>query len=95
MEERTKRKAAQTIQAAQARAKETISVAREECRSQLAEAKQPITNFRNQVPNLEQELVATQEQVDAIEKAKNLAEGRAQRLEQQNTETIARCKALD
>ena len=94
VEERHKRKAAQVIQAAQARAKQTIAEAREECRSQLSEAQQTMGNFRNQVATLELELTASREQVDTMEKARKLAEDRALRLEQQNEEALARYKTL-
>ena len=60
----------------------------------MEEKEQTLTNLLHQVANLELELRATQDQVDALAKEKSSAVERTLKLEQQSQEYLARCKAL-
>ena len=93
-EDRLRRKATETIQAAQIQAEKRLAAAQLEHHQQNEETKQTLHNLREHVKNLENELTATQEHVDTLTKEKTILVDRTKTLEAQSAEARARCKAL-
>lgn len=82
------------IQGAREQTQRMLEKTHADHRQQLEEVNQTLANLRHQVANLELELKATQEHVDVLTTEKACAKDRIQKLEQQNHEYLARCKAL-
>ena len=83
-----KRKATVAVQAAHKQARKNVEDAKAETQNQLKEAQQTLANLRDRIANLELELTATQDRVNALTKEKTWAMEWAAKLEQQRNEYL-------
>ena len=94
MEERARQKISQAVQAAQQQVQMTIADAKAELQQQIEEGQSTLHNLRQRLSHVELELSNSQDQADVLAKKKQLMKEKVRKLEVQNTEDQARCKAL-